>query len=898
MSSVIQSDFDALVALYNSTDGANWTANSGWNTLTNENIETWKGVTVQGDRVTQIILPDNNLSGTLPTELGNLTNLTQLDISGNQTITGTIPTELFKLSNLIFIDLSDNELSGNIPTDLNNLNLLQTLDLSDNQLDGSIPTELGNLSSLEILYLDTNLLTGIIPTELGNLTNLRELDLGINQLTGSIPSELGNISSLEILYLDNNLLTGSIPDSIKNNPNLKDPNLENPPYFDQTFGPFTINEKSSVGTIIGTITANDLNNDTLTYSIIAGNNDIDGDLNPAFSIESTAGLITVNDSDDLIFNTQSTFNLTVQAADSIGKDTTEIIVNLNETTAPVVTINSLITNNNTPILTGTINDNLATITVNINDIDYTATISNNSWSVNVTNPLSDGIYDVSVTAIDSIGNLGIDNTTNELTVDTTAPVVTINSLITNNNTPILTGTINDNLATITVNINDIDYTATISNNSWSVNITDFLIDGIYEVSVSAIDSIGNLGIDETTNELTVDTKPPIVTVDTLLTNDNTPILTGTIDDNLATISVNINNIDYTPTISNNNWSVNITDFLIDGIYEVSVSAIDNAGNIGQDETINELTINQSPIIEPEFGPFTIDENSLSGTQVATITATDTNNDPLTYKIINGNKDINGDGNLPFIINTGIITVNDEKDLIFDIQSSFNLTIEVTDEINIPVKTTVKILLNQIQELLAQKGEDSPTIKGDNTSFVTQETQNIPASNIQQTNTLTAPQFIVTPENVTDRQRLYGGSNDNYLVANTGDNLFAGKGNDTLDASQGDGNNRLFGGEDDDILIGGKGDLLIGGNGKDQFKIVNNSLGNDPVIILDFETNNDKIDLSDLIINEQKVSFGNLIFDEQTTEKIGLKVEGKDEAIALILNVNTEELKNENLFNFG
>jgi len=57
---VIESDYNALVALYNSTNGANWTDNTNW--LTNADVSTWYGVTVSGDRVTGISLNSTNLA--------------------------------------------------------------------------------------------------------------------------------------------------------------------------------------------------------------------------------------------------------------------------------------------------------------------------------------------------------------------------------------------------------------------------------------------------------------------------------------------------------------------------------------------------------------------------------------------------------------------------------------------------------------------------------------------------------------------------------------------------------------------------------------------------------------------------------------------------------------------
>ena len=84
-------------------------------------------------------------------------------------------------------------LFGQIPPELGDLTELRTLSLTGNELNGHIPPELSNLTNLETLDLGLNVLTGGIPPELGNLTNLETLDLSYNRLTGSIPPELGNL---------------------------------------------------------------------------------------------------------------------------------------------------------------------------------------------------------------------------------------------------------------------------------------------------------------------------------------------------------------------------------------------------------------------------------------------------------------------------------------------------------------------------------------------------------------------------------------------------------------------------------------------------------------------------------------------------------------------------------
>jgi Leucine-rich repeat (LRR) protein len=217
----------ALVALYNSTDGDNWTINSNWKTPPLEidgfaaygSENTWHGINAASNSVTEIILNVNNLVGTIPPELGNLTNLQVFDLYINQ-LTGSIPTGLGSLVNLRILNLEANQLTGSIPIELGDLSNLQYLNLLNNQLEGSIPAELGNLSNLQTLQLDDNQLTGSIPTELGDLTNLQYLNLLNNQLEGSIPTGLGNLSNLQHLYLQGNQLTGSIPTELGNLTNL------------------------------------------------------------------------------------------------------------------------------------------------------------------------------------------------------------------------------------------------------------------------------------------------------------------------------------------------------------------------------------------------------------------------------------------------------------------------------------------------------------------------------------------------------------------------------------------------------------------------------------------------------------------------------------------------------
>ncbi len=208
-----QAECEALVALYNSTDGANWTDNTGW--LSTNTPCSWRRVSCTDGHVLDLYLDSNQLSGSIPPELGNLSQLSWLCLGSNQ-LSGSIPPELGNLSQLSYLFLGNNGLSGSIPSELGNLSQLSELDLGSNQLSGGIPLELGNLSQLSELYLQGNQLSGGIPSELGNLSQLSYLFLGSNQLSGGIPSELGNLSQMQRLWLFDNQLSGSIPPELGN----------------------------------------------------------------------------------------------------------------------------------------------------------------------------------------------------------------------------------------------------------------------------------------------------------------------------------------------------------------------------------------------------------------------------------------------------------------------------------------------------------------------------------------------------------------------------------------------------------------------------------------------------------------------------------------------------------
>lgn len=226
-----------------------------------------------------------------------------------------------------------------------------------------------------------------------------------------------------------------------------------------------------------------------------------------------------------------------------------------------------------------------------------------------TGGLSDGSHTVNIRSTDAAGNVE-STATFTWNVDTIAPTITVDTLTTNNTSPGLSGTIDDDDATISLTVDGNTYGDAYTNGdgTWSLDagtIDPALSDGTYDVSVSATDAAGNVGNDTTTDELIIDTIDPTVTVDSLLTNDNTPTLTGTVNDASASINVTVDGNTYSAS-NNSDGTWTLTDDtvspLIDGTYDVTITATDDAGNIGNDGTSNELVIDTVAPAAPTASP--------------------------------------------------------------------------------------------------------------------------------------------------------------------------------------------------------------------------------------------------------------------------------------------------------
>lgn len=155
------------------------------------------------------------MSGTIPSEIGMLTNLEELSLQALLFVTGSIPSEVGKLSQLEMLNLQGCALTGTLSSEIGRLINLEWAFLSVNELSGPLPSEIGLLTNLELITVALNDLTGTIPSVYGRLTDVFSFDLSGNEaLSGTIPSELGQLVELVGLRLESTDLTGSVPEEV------------------------------------------------------------------------------------------------------------------------------------------------------------------------------------------------------------------------------------------------------------------------------------------------------------------------------------------------------------------------------------------------------------------------------------------------------------------------------------------------------------------------------------------------------------------------------------------------------------------------------------------------------------------------------------------------------------
>jgi hypothetical protein len=204
-------DRQVLMDLYVATQGRNWLINQDW--MTAVTVCQWPGIKCANNgRVVSVSLGNFGLNGTIPESIGNLTQLTNLDLSVNW-LYGTIPTSLSAL-NISKILLSQNDLHGEIPPEFARLGeYLQYLDVSDNELiSGTFPEWIPNMKALSNVYLRNCKFSGPLPANCLSGPALRELDISGNKFYGNLPAKIDTVS----FKASRNLLEGTLPPTCSN----------------------------------------------------------------------------------------------------------------------------------------------------------------------------------------------------------------------------------------------------------------------------------------------------------------------------------------------------------------------------------------------------------------------------------------------------------------------------------------------------------------------------------------------------------------------------------------------------------------------------------------------------------------------------------------------------------
>lgn len=252
ISTIPDSELNALQELYISTGGENWNWDEQaalgtiWNFSQpdpNPCLQNWQGIVCDCRsiqcHVATLHLSHYGLNGTLPNSLDQLTELNSLVLSINY-ISSTIPPQLGNLSKLVEIDFSSNQFTGELPHSLQQLSELTTLEVPNNRLSGKVNvtslhnlvflvlyannftgeilSQVVNMNRLISLQIDHNSFSGTFPAQLSsNLQQLTYLDIGYNVLlTGSIPVEIGQMRNLRRLFLGNCAFTGTLPLTLGN----------------------------------------------------------------------------------------------------------------------------------------------------------------------------------------------------------------------------------------------------------------------------------------------------------------------------------------------------------------------------------------------------------------------------------------------------------------------------------------------------------------------------------------------------------------------------------------------------------------------------------------------------------------------------------------------------------
>ncbi|WP_233507514.1 malectin domain-containing carbohydrate-binding protein [Adhaeribacter pallidiroseus] len=502
------------------------------------------------------------------------------------------------------------------------------------------------------------------------------------------------------------------------------------PVFASSSYTFSKDENASIGTEIGTVSATDGENNTLTYTFTAGNEA------GKFAINAGSGLITVAGALD--YAVASTYTLTVQATDNGNP--------VQAATAQVtISVNDVVPANNAPVVANVISSKIATVgtaftfevpAATFSDLDndplaLTATLANGdalpTWlsfngSIFSGTPESAANYAIKVTAND--GNASISTVFN-LSVEAAAPI---------NQAPVF--------ASSAYTFNQ-DKSAPVNAIIGSVKATD-AVDQTIVYSINAGNEAAKFAIDAVSGEIkliaglqdasttaynltvqAIDNGSPILSATTQVTiniteqvpGNTVPVVANLISNKTGIVGTafsfkvpantftdsNNDALTLTATLTNGNplptW-LNFDGSNFSGIpesattYSIKVTANDGQASVTTEFNLTVeavVPVNQTPVFASSAYSFSKDENASVGVEIGTVSATDAENNAIAYSITAGNEA----GKFAINPGSGVITLVSALD--YAVASSYTLTVQATDN-GTPVQsatTQVSISVNDL-----------------------------------------------------------------------------------------------------------------------------------------------------------------------------------------------------------
>lgn len=355
--------------------------------------------------------------------------------------------------------------------------------------------------------------------------------------------------------------------------------------------------------VIVDVLANDTDPNNLPLSVISAGPPLHGVV--VINIDNT-----VTYTPALNYTGPDSFPYTIQNIASATASSTVTITVIPE--PPVITspITGTITNNNTPAVAGTSNaNNIINIFANAVLVGTTTADGIGNWLLPATIVLADGTYSLTATQTDSFSNTSAPSNPVVITIDTTAPLPPVitsppTGIITNDNTPTLTGTAEANTIGIYQNGLPAGGTITDAFGNWTFTPSVPIPDGTYTFRATATDAAGNTSAPSNPVVITIDTTaplPPVITSPSTgtITSDNTPTLTGTAEANTI-VGIYRNGSPVGGTIADafGNWTFTPIAPIPDGTYNFRATSTDNAGNTSAPSNLVVITIDTVPPSAP------------------------------------------------------------------------------------------------------------------------------------------------------------------------------------------------------------------------------------------------------------------------------------------------------------